>query len=131
MSPISLGLAPPSLCRSGEANGQSRAPSDTPKKRGEYKAWVTPVGDFVGDPNIVDNGYSAAYFHVFIPDGIPNPGNFELKSRPGVCITIKKFVDFDGDGKPDAIEPHVQWPVYVTGPLGDVIRCALYRQPGQ
>ena len=99
--------------------------NDTPNNGGEDKAWVTPVGDFVGDPNIVDNGYSAAYFHGFIP-AASKTDNFKVKSRPGVCITIKKFVDFDGDGKPDAIEPYVQWPVYVTGPLGDVIQGVLY-----
>jgi hypothetical protein len=98
---------------------------DTPNNGGEYKVWVTPVGDFVGDPNIVDNGYSAAYFHGFIP-AASKTDNFKVKARAGVCLTIKKFIDFDEDGKPDSVEPYVQWPVFVTGPLGDVIQGVLY-----
>ena len=98
---------------------------DTPNNGGVYKAWVTPVGDFVGNPNIIDNGYSAGYFHGFIP-AASKTDNFKVKAKAGVCLTIKKFEDIDADGKFDTGEPLIQWPVFVTGPDGDVIQGVLY-----
>src|SRR5262245_39644065 len=69
---------------------------DTPNNGGEYKAWVTPVADFVGDPNVVDNGYSAAYFHGFI-EAASKTDNFKVKAKQTVCLTVQKFEDIDGD----------------------------------
>lgn len=102
---------------------------DTPNNGGEYKVWVTPVGDFVGDPTKVDNGYSAAYFHGFIP-AASKTDNFKVKAKPGACLTIRKFYDFDANGKQDSNEPLMRWPVYVTTSQGDVLQGIIYTGGG-
>jgi hypothetical protein len=100
--------------------------NDTPNNGGEYKAWVTPVGDFVGDPNIVDNGYSASNKHGFV-DAASKTDNFKVKARPGACLTVIKFEDIDGDGRQDSGEPLLQWQFTVTVPAtGETIEGLLY-----
>ena len=59
---------------------------DTPNPGGEYKVWVTPVADFAGNPNIVDNGYNPGYFHGFLP-AASKTDNFKIKARKSVCLT--------------------------------------------
>jgi hypothetical protein len=97
---------------------------DTPNPGGEYKVWVTPVGDFAGDPTLVDNGYSPGNFHGFIP-AASKTDNFKVKARKSACLTIIKFLD-DGDGKFEAGEPTLNWPVIVIDPLGTQINGVLF-----
>ncbi len=57
---------------------------DTPNNGGEYKAWLTPVGAFTGDPELVDNGYDPGgpgeedNFHGFVPS-FSKTDNFKVK----------------------------------------------------
>lgn len=52
---------------------------DTPNNGGEYKAWLTPVAYFSGNPDLVDNGYVPGnYFHGFIP-AFCKTDNFKVK----------------------------------------------------
>ena len=97
---------------------------DTPNPGGEYKVWVTPVDDFAGDPALVDNGYSPGFFHGFIP-AASKTDNFKVRARRSACLTIIKFLD-DGDGKFEAGEPTLNWPVLVFDPLGTQINGTLF-----
>ena len=97
---------------------------DTPNNGGEYKVWVTPVGDFAGDPSLVDNGYHPGYFHGFIP-AASKTDNFKVRARRSVCLTIVKFLD-DGDGKFESGEPNLNWPVIVFDPQGTQVNGILF-----
>ncbi|HEV8594341.1 MAG TPA: SdrD B-like domain-containing protein [Thermoplasmata archaeon] len=101
---------------------------DTPNKGGVYKAWATPIGNFDGDPSKVDNQCGTGCFHGFVP-AFSKTDNFKAKhgGRPfdNPIITVRKFVDTDGDGVWDQGEPEVGityfidgggWPVSVTDP---------------
>ncbi len=101
---------------------------DTPNKGGVYKAWATPTGQFVGDPNKVDNPCGTGCFHGFLP-AFSKTDNFKARhgGRPftNPIINVRKFVDTDGDGVWDAGEPEVGidyfidgggWPVSVMDP---------------
>ncbi len=90
---------------------------DTPNNGGEYKVWVTPVADFAGNPDVVDNGYNPGYFHGFIP-AASKTDNFKVKARRSVCLTISKFEDFNGNGRRDSSEPELIWPVRVYDAMG-------------
>ena len=108
---------------------------DTPNPGGVYKVWVTPVEDFVGDPTIVDNGYSPGNFHGFIPSA-SKTDNFKVKGRGKVpCLTIIKFFDCDADGswyrrgrwEKWWYEPEIfDWPIRVFDPNGAQINGALF-----
>lgn len=94
---------------------------DTPNPGGEYKVWVTPVTDFAGNPELVDNGYNPGFFHGFIP-AASKTDNFKVRARRSVCLTIVKFID-NGDGRYDSLyEPTVVWPVRVYDPTGAEIQ---------
>ncbi len=97
---------------------------DTPNPGGEYKVWVTPVDDFSGNAAIVDNGYNPGYFHGFIP-AASKTDNFKVRARRSTCLTIIKFSDND-NGKRDAGEVDLNWPVYVYDPLGTQINGTFY-----
>jgi hypothetical protein len=106
---------------------------DTPNKGGVYKAWVTPVGDYAGDPNYVPdekkdavNGedYGPGYFHGFIP-AKSKTDNYKVKEKgpPYVppVITVRKFHDKNLNGVQDAGEEDVAgWAVDFTDLLGVV-----------
>jgi hypothetical protein len=92
---------------------------DTPNKGGVYKVWVTPVDDFVGDPDKVDN---PKYFHGFVPS-CSKTDNFKVKKKgkPVVppTLTIRKFHDADMDCVEDEGEAEITgWKVFVTDTLG-------------
>ncbi len=95
--------------------------NDTPNNGGVYKAWVTPVGSFVGDPTIVDNGYKPGYFHGFIPAS-SKVDNFKVKGTAAVaCMAVSKFIDANGNGimEPALGEIHFGgWGFTVIDPLG-------------
>ena len=97
---------------------------DTPNPGGEYKVWVTPVGDFAGNAALVDNGYNPGFFHGFIP-AASKTDNFKVKARKSVCLTIVKFRD-DGDGRFEGGEPTLNWPVLVYDPLGAQMNGIFY-----
>jgi hypothetical protein len=90
---------------------------DTPNNGGEYKVWVTPVADFAGNPDIVDNGYNPGYFHGFLP-AASKTDNFKVKARKSVCLTVSKFEDFNGNGRWDSNEPNLIWPIRVYDSMG-------------
>lgn len=98
---------------------------DTPNNGGEYKVWVTPVGDFAGNPDIVDNGYNPGFFHGFIP-AASKTDNFKVRARRSVCLTIQKFEDMNGNGRLDAGDPALIWPVRVYDPMGIEIQGRLW-----
>lgn len=90
---------------------------DTPNNGGEYKVWVTPVANFAGNPDLVDNGYNPGYFHGFLPSW-SKTDNFKINARKSVCLTIVKFEDFNGNGRWDADEPSLIWPIRVFDSQG-------------
>jgi hypothetical protein len=64
---------------------------DTPNPGGVYKAWVTPVGDYLCDLNVVDCGFTAgSNIHGFVP-GDSKTDNFKVKSVPVTEIDSRFF----------------------------------------
>jgi hypothetical protein len=114
--------APPSTCTTGlfhaigtqnDANGslpvQLIPYMDTPNPGGEYKAWMTPVGDY-GEACLashVSNGFC---------DKDSKTDNFKVRT-PGVgYVTVCKFNDQNGDGTRETGEPLIpHWPIIATG----------------
>ena len=95
---------------------------DTPNKGGVYKVWITPCENFIGDPNLVDNGYSPGNYHGFRPPD-SKTDNFKVRRNgppytPPV-VTVKKFNDANGNGIWDAGELEITgWRVDAIDPLG-------------
>lgn len=86
---------------------------DTPNDGGVYKVWATPVEDFVGDPNNVDNPCGGGCRHGFVPNK-SKTDNFKVEpSEATFCLTLVKEVD-DGFG---SFLPEANWLMYVTDPL--------------
>lgn len=99
---------------------------DTPNNGGVYKVWVTPIGDFVGDINLVDNPCGNGCFHGFIP-AASKTDNYKVAGRGRQpCLTIGKFLDANHNGKLDSGEPQLVWPVTVIGPLGDNLNGVIF-----
>jgi hypothetical protein len=106
---------------------------NTPSTGGEYKVWVTPVGDgtlagggFVGDPSIVDNDCStlSGCFHGFrtsrsktdnfkAPDTAPTTPT----PTPTSCIRVEKQLAFAGT---DVTFPGANWKIQVTDSAGGI-----------
>lgn len=91
--------------------------ANTPNKGGVYKVWVTPVSEFVGDSNKVDN---PQYFHGFVP-AHSKTDNFKVKKgkpfTPPLLI-VKKFDDSNANGVWDAGEQEITgWKIDITDPL--------------
>lgn len=102
---------------------------DTPNNGGEYKVWATRVGDFAGNPDLVDNGYNPGFFHGFIPS-TSKTDNFKIKARRSVCLTIIKYLE-DGDGNYNSLtEPLKTWAVTVTDPAGMPIQGKMWTGDG-
>lgn len=97
---------------------------DSPNNGGEYKVWVTPVGSFAGNVELVDNGYNPGFFHGFIP-AYSKTDNFKVKVKKSACLTIIKFED-NGDGKYTVGEPLLNWPVHVYDAQGIEVRGAVW-----
>jgi len=93
--------------------------NDTPNPGGVYKAWVTPVGDFKGNPNLVDNACRGGCFHGFVASS-SKTDNFKVKGGAGgACLEMLKIIDVNGNGYGDVGEdPLVNWPVTIVDPLG-------------
>ena len=92
---------------------------DTPNPGGVYKAWVTPVGRFDGDPTKVDNPCGHGCFHGFVP-AFSKTDNFKVKGgAPGACLEMLKLVDADANGRADVgVDFLVNWPITIYDPLG-------------
>ena len=104
---------------------------DTPNPGGVYKAWVTRVEDYAGQPGFIPtdkkdavNGenYQPGNYHGFIP-AKSKTDNYKVK-QPGKPyippeITVLKFHDKNLNGVQDAGEEDVTgWAVDFTDPLG-------------
>jgi hypothetical protein len=90
---------------------------DTPNNGGVYKAWITPVGSFNGDPTKVDNRCSNGCFHGFVA-AQSKTDNFKVKGgAAAACLEVLKVFDQngDGDGTGDGL---IAWPVTIVDPLG-------------
>ena len=92
---------------------------DTPNPGGVYKAWITPVGSFNGDPNKVDNRCSNGCFHGFVASQ-SKTDNFKVKGgAAAACLEVLKVYDIDGNGNGDiGVDPLIAWPVTIVDPLG-------------
>ena len=90
--------------------------ADTSNNGGVYKAWATPVADFVGDPTKVDNPCGAGCYHGFMRSSSKSD-NFKVQaSQPTFCLLVTKIV-IDGLGNQMR---GLNWPIMVTDPLGTV-----------
>ncbi|HEV3200059.1 MAG TPA: hypothetical protein VGZ73_19275 [Bryobacteraceae bacterium] len=87
---------------------------DTPNNGGVYKVWVTPVTDFVGDPNSVDNTCSSGCYHGFVPSKTKTD-NFKVTPTTATfCLkVVKQMVAADG-----TVSPGLHWPIQVTDSFG-------------
>ncbi len=103
---------------------------NTPNRGGVYKVWITPVGTYTGDPDLVPsrttplNGeaFAAGNFHGFLPH-YSKTDNYKVRrnGRTPVSptIAIEKFHDANINTVLDADESMVDgWQVTVTDPLG-------------
>ena len=88
---------------------------DTPNNGGVYKAWMTPVGDYEGDPANVDNPCNQGCFHGFIP-AASKTDNFKVKDVETFCIDTLKLVR---DSKLGDV-PRAGWTIFIKDPLGVV-----------
>ena len=93
--------------------------NDTPNNGGVYKAWVTPIAQFLGDPTKVDNSCGHGCFHGFVP-AFSKTDNFKVKGGPsGACLEMLKLIDVGGDGRADVGTDYlVAWPITIYDPLG-------------
>src|SRR5260370_6464763 len=101
---------------------------NTPNPGGVYKALVTPIADFVGDPNAVDFSCGNGCFHGFIP-AASKVDNFKVSSQAAgvACLGVFKFIDINGDGIRDGSDPLVLgWGFRVIDPLGAEIVGKLF-----
>ena len=106
--------------------------NDTPNNGGVYKVWVTPVGDFVGDPGSVDFTCGHGCFHGFIP-AASKVDNFKVGGQPQACLGVFKFIDANGNGlrEPNLGEFRIgPWPFRVIDPLGAEIDGPMFTVNG-
>jgi len=94
-------------------------PSDfltTPNNGGAYKVWATPVGNFIGDPTLVDNSCGTGCFHGFTPS-TTKTDNFKAENGIATfCLTVEKQFQQSGG----TFTAGVNWEFDVTDPLGVV-----------
>lgn len=85
--------------------------ADSPNNGGVYKAWVTPVASFVGDPTQVDNACGNGCYHGFTRSD-SKTDNFKVQAtQPTFCLQVSKILNG---------VPGLNWPITVTDPLGTV-----------
>lgn len=101
----------------------------TPNKGGVYKAWMTPVGSYTGDPSFVPTkhgdsvngeGWEPNDFHGFVPSASKTDNYKVNKGKPCVppTVTAKKFHDANFNGTQDDGEDFVTgWLITVTEPI--------------
>jgi len=92
--------------------------NDTPNNGGVYKVWVTPVGQFVGNPSQVDSACGHGCFHGFVPS-FSKTDNFKVKGNTtGACLEMLKLIDANGSGRSDQGDILANWPITIYDPLG-------------
>lgn len=103
---------------------------DTPNPGGVYKAWLTPIGDYValgGDLAAVPDRTVKKKGQVLGFEADPGFGpprnrvktdNFKVKEPPPF-LKVFKFEDLNGNGVKDAGEPELHWLVLITETLHD------------
>jgi|SwirhirootsSR3_FD_contig_61_440035_length_1060_multi_2_in_0_out_0_1 hypothetical protein len=92
---------------------------DTPNPGGVYKAWVTPIGDFVGDPTKVDSNCGHGCFHGFVPSA-SKVDNFKVKggSQPGgACLVLNKVLN---------LVWVAGWPITIYDPSGAIVQGPIF-----
>ena len=102
--------------------------NDTPNNGGVYKVWVTPVGDFVGDPGSVDFTCGHGCFHGFIP-AASKVDNFKVGGQPQACMGVYKFIDANDNGLREPALGEVRiggWPITVTDPFGAELNGTMF-----
>jgi hypothetical protein len=86
---------------------------DTPNPGGVYKAWMTPVEDYVGDPTMVDSSCGNGCFHGFVP-AASKTDNFKVADTRTFCVkTHKDVLDKKND-----IVPGIGWEIELTDSIG-------------
>ena len=102
--------------------------NDTPNHGGVYKVWVTPTGDFVGDPNNVDNPCGNGCSHGFIP-AASKVDNFKVGGQPIACLGVYKFMDLNADGFRDPSSGEIRisgWPITVRDSSGAELNGTMF-----
>jgi hypothetical protein len=86
----------------------------TSNNGGAYKVWVTPMSNFMGDPNQIDNSCGTGCFHGFVPSA-SKTDNFKINSASATfCLTIQKLLWQSSSG---TFAPQPGWRFDVTDPL--------------
>ena len=76
---------------------------DTPNPGGEYKVWMTPIGDYA--TNCPNFGFCDS-----------KTDSFKVKKSTAAYVTVCKFNDQNNNGVRDAGEPLIpHWPITATG----------------
>ncbi len=87
--------------------------ADSPNNGGAYKVWATPVTEFVGDPEKVDNVCGSGCYHGF-QTSKSKTDNFKAKTGTATfCLTVKERVL-----QWDVYSPAEGWQINITDPLG-------------
>jgi hypothetical protein len=101
--------------------------NDTPNNGGVYKAWMTPIGAYVGDIDAIGNqNCGNGCFHGFKP-AASKTDNFKVRDVVTYCITAAKYLD----DKKTGLTPTSGWPIVFdgnvlhTGEDGQVRICEL------
>jgi hypothetical protein len=85
---------------------------DTPNNGGVYKAWMTPVGDYVGNIDVTGNqNCGNGCFHGFIPAD-SKTDNFKVRDVTTYCITAWKFIEDKKKGETNVASG---WPILFAG----------------
>jgi hypothetical protein len=109
-------LCSASGCPSGPPPGTSALSYyDTPNPGGEYKAWMTPVGDYSGGTNNCSQPSSHQSFGFCDSDS--KTDNFKVKPANVTSIVACKFIDVDGDHTYDPLKGDyfvAGWPFTAT-----------------
>lgn len=92
--------------------------ADTPNPGGEYKAWMTPVEDYVGPNGTCPTGAN----HFGFCDSLSKTDNFKIKTPGTAAITACKFIDTETppDGTYDPQNGDfffAGWPITATDTL--------------
>ena len=102
--------------------------NDTPNNGDVYKVWVTPVGDFVGDPAKVDNPCGNGCSHGFV-HGASKTDNFKVGGQPIACLGVYKFFDLNDNGirEPQLGEVRVSgWEITVKNSDGETLNGPMF-----
>ena len=88
---------------------------DSPNGGGVYKAWVTAVGDFVGNPDLVDSPCNGGCSHGFVGSN-SKTDNFKVVATTATfCLTMTKQLV---DANTGALSPGLNWAMDVTDSVG-------------